>query len=392
MGREARGEMRFFGRACGIGESFLIGRLTAFRSLPSDGAAERSLIFFRGAQASVAMLRRIEEMARADVAALVCFGDCPRELFSALAARNMGCFMMSEREESALCFEGRIAIVDPSSDVLIVSPSLETLKAYSRGCERDAALAHTRFKRSLWLGREELGSLLASGASASSGALCSAEDIFSLGEPYEASIALAERFCENPLCVALDWDRERDGERFGEGAEILLCAGVYGELSLMIKNLLTPSDAKCASEVMNHKFCLLEQQAREANGYLLRGFFIDTPLLCCYASCFARADFICFDFDAITRGLLGRTGEYKVGGEERISEAEREALCRFWSDCRESLKGGSAELRALSRAQTDGGFFCEWAEYMDVGEVYEPSRKAQTAQNFTGKQKILDKR
>lgn len=388
MELSSKGDVRFFGKACGIGESFLVGRLRSVRAMPrgSDAERERSFIFLTSAGAARRALEAVAQTPRSQIAALVCFGDCQRELSYALLASRVGCFAIVGREAKEGELEGKIAIVDCKRGQMIVDPSLETLKAYSLAEGGDSSARRARSAAGVCLGRGELCRLLASGGGAASGALCSAEDIFSLGEPYETALALAERFCENPLCVALDWRGGEDEERFCESAEILLCAGVYGEISLMVRGIFSPNDARRASEAMHRRFCLLEQQAREANGYLRRGFLIDTPILASSVAAIERADFICFDFDALCGGLLCTESIGTLGA------AEREALCLFWRERRRALKGSTAKLCALSRGRSEVGFFYEWADYMGIDEIYLPPSERIAEQNFEADQKRLDKR
>ena len=76
-------------------------------------------------------------------------------------------------------------------------------------------------------------------------------------------------------------------------------------------------------------------------------------------------DFICFDFDALCKGLIGSAGELDANAEN--------ALSKFWSEYKHSSElHEKTELRARSDALFKSRFFSEWVDFMGVGEIYLP--------------------
>ena len=97
-----------------------------------------------------------------------------------------------------------------------------------------------------------------------------------------------------------------------------------------------------------------------------RGILIDAPIWLCERHRLGKCDFICFDFDLLTSRLLG------IKTDEKLKRAQVDSLCRFWEDYRSAYFGSErAELRAVSRDPALRELFFDWAEFMNIVEIYD---------------------
>ena len=220
--------------------------------------------------------------------------------------------------------------------------------------------------------RADIARYLVRGRRHSGGWLCDAEDVAAAGDFFEVLLALTELSCTERLCIAepLPWMCEK--EEFEERAESLFRSAVYGgELSVMLYGYRSVREIEEAFELMHKSFCRLEEQGREASGYLARGIMIDSPIALLEARCLPRVDFICFDFDLLCERLLGYPAEMITA-----DEVLRETLCGFWEEMRHtSFLNQKTELRALSKKLFSNEFFFDWAKFMGIHEIYLPKQR-----------------
>ena len=363
-------EIRIGGVLGGGGEDLLIGRLNFSQGVSVRG--ERNLFYLRNSDAIGSALSRFNSGEMLESAAMICHTACPRELARLLESRGIGCFITG-RELPCLC-DGKIAIIDGAEGKLIIDPCLETLEFYAHR-QREQHKAVTQAKVGRLLQRREISDLLLGGKMASVDVICFAEELISLGEFPEIAISVSERFFEHSVCAVLDWRMKARDLRFCDMAEALFCAGVYGELEIALGGIANANDAELATQELHAIFCSLEEGVREANGYLLRGFMIDSPMLLASAHSLWRSDFLCIDFDALTQGLLGNN-LLKMSKEEI-----RNALGEFWCNFGRSALPRGVQLRAITRRADLSEFFNEWAEYVGIKEIYTASKASSIAKN-----------
>lgn len=260
---------------------------------------------------------------------------------SPLAPLSVPCFFAEEKLfEREL--DGRIVLIDFCASKLFLDPDLDTLDAYAR--------------------REEKSGL---SASVKRGILRSAKELAAGGELFENALALMEKNYPTSLCVSLDTS-QLTCESFAKDAEALFCAAVYGELSIMLAGFSSPSETERATSLLYSSFCELEAEGREVNGCVSRGILIDAPIWLCERHRLGKCDFICFDFDLLAARLLG----VETGAE--LKRAQVDSLCRFWEDYRSAYFGSErAELRAVSRDLRLRELFFDWAEFMNIVEIYD---------------------
>ncbi len=219
--------------------------------------------------------------------------------------------------------------------------------------------------------RSDIAHYLVCGKRQSGGWLCDADDVAASGDFFEVLLALTELNCTDRLCITemLPW--RCGSEEFEERAESLFRAAVYGgELSVMLCGHRSACDVAEAFELMNKSFCRLEEQGREASGYLLRGVMINSPMALLEAKYLPRVDFVCFDFEALCERLLGYPSD--IIAEDVVL---CETLCRFWEECRrECFAHTKTELRAISGGLFSSKLFEDWAEFMEIREIYTPKQ------------------
>ena len=262
-----------------------------------------------------------------------------------LASLCLPCLVIRE-ELSPCALDGHIALIDLERSRLLLDPGLEALSEYAR--------------------RDEDGH---SGSRARLGRLCSAHELSLGGDIFEGALGFLESDTERGLCVSLDL-MHTDRERLRGESEALFLAAVYGEISIMLSGFGSAGELSGASALLHSVFCELESEGREVNGCMARGVLVDSPIWLWQRARLGRCDFICFDFDLLSYRLLGLRGDAALG------RGQTDTLCRFWEDCRASVFASErAELRALSRSQSLRELFLDWVDFMNISEIYLPSKK-----------------
>jgi hypothetical protein len=272
----------------------------------------------------------------------------PRRIRSASLLADIPCFLIDgELSESSL--DGRVAMIDLSRACLMIDPDFETLERYTR--QNECTDPFFKIRKGRLYSADEL-----SGATE--------------GDMLENILSLIEENSPRGLCISLDLSRYAE-ERFEAQAEALFRAAVYGEISMMFSKFRSSEEIRRGTEKIYSVFCELEKQGREINGCVARGFLIDSPIWLFERRMFGKSDFICFDFDRLSAGLLG------VPESSALSDGNAaDTLCRFWENYHFSYYAHErAELRAVSRRFYNSKLFCDWVEFMNLGEIYLPPQK-----------------
>lgn len=356
-----KSECVYRGRACGKENDIVIGRLRVARG--EIGRCRESSVLYFGSQMSLCrVLPRIDQYGQ--IGAIVCCEGVHEEIGSVLAAKGLPFFLLDEQGAIAPESDGRIALIDFSLGRLIIDPKLDTLDRYSnrRGMK---LLSRPSVKESAAVDPRTLSDLDLYRFRTDRGLLCGAEDIEYRGDFFELALALAEGSSQGGLCIGLPTAILENDEVFCERADAIFRAAVYGELSVMLEGYLSLEDIERSFRLMNKSYCRLEGEGREINGYLARGVMIETPLQLWNTKSLPRLDFLCFDFDALCKNLLGERVALDARGQS--------ALCEFWSEYRYSGQmQEKTALRAKSSALFENKFFFEWVDFMGVDEIYLP--------------------
>ena len=121
---------------------------------------------------------------------------------------------------------------------------------------------------------------------------------------YEFYCNIADRAAGRTITVIITRERHLYGEeRLQLALRALLRASVYGRFSLLFRGILTDEDINGAMRCLHRAFCELESEGREFNGYIPRGWVIDTPLLLCSPIHISGADTVCLDVERLSRLL-----------------------------------------------------------------------------------------
>ena len=354
MSVNAGGELRICGMPQAFSEATALGRLIFFDGRERDG--ERSIVYFWSVEALRGALIQRGESFFAAMAAAVCDFHTPDRLLGALSELGTPYFLLPEGEVISRTMEGRLALLDSRRGELIIDPRFDTLCTYSHA---DSTRSVRREVRKSCFYKDV--SIL---SSAEYGLICRCEDLLGEGDLFERSADLAEELCRSSLTLTLDLPAtESDEESFCNCAEAVFRAAVYGNVSLMIKGVRSPIDAEYALRLLHGCFCRLLREGREFNGYIAKGFLIDSPALLSELRHLPRCDFLCFDFSRLSERLVGK--------ESKRSPRLCEALRIFWETwtrdndvlCR------ATDLRALCREEDMGDLFWDWVELMNIGEV-----------------------
>lgn len=234
---------------------------------------------------------------------------------------------------------------------------------FGEKCEKEYGGARI----SLVADKGDIARYLVRGRRQSGGWLCNADDVSASGDFFEVLLALTELCCTERLCIAESLPWACGKEAFEERSESLFRAAVYGgELSVMLYGYRSPREAEEAFNIMHKSFCRLEEEGREVSGYLTRGVMIDSPIALLDIQNLPRVDFICFDFDRLSEGLLGHPVDVILNDRELT-----ETLCRFWEDIRRTcFVHQKTEARAISEGLFSSKLFSDWVKFMDIREIY----------------------
>lgn len=363
--RGVSGERSYGGRAGAFDSNMIIGRL---RIVTGDGSIccrESSVLYFRSRRALQGALQNIDRSEQ--IAGVICIEEiASQEMLGRLSEQKTPYFLLGAADDLAIDTDGRIALIDFGNGRLIIDPTLDTLDRYSRGGADERLLAR-RVKESVIGDRSVIEDRLHCN-SRDGGMLCDADDISGAGDFFETVISLAESTSGGGLCVRLSVPRSESEDAFCERIDVLFRSAVYGELSVALDGYRSIADVERAVRLMYKSYCRLEDEGREVNAALARGLMIDSPIWLLERRNLPRIDFLCFDFDKLCAGLLG------ISPQEAVCDPSAVAtLCKFWEDYRRSNQSHErAELRAKSERLFESELFSDWAEFMEISEIYLP--------------------
>ena len=348
--------------ACGA-EPLIVGKLRSWRRGEGFYCRERCVVSFGSVRSLFEALPYIE--AFGSVAALICPCTLPEEIAVRLSASRTPAFCLDDgtRIDDA---DGRIALIDTVRRVLTVDPTLDQLERYSQKNSETSALKGV--KRGIMLGGAQIESRTTPYACS---LLCNADEMARGADFYERMLFLAENCCTEPICIELNAAKDLSDGRICERAEAIFRAAVYGEVSVLMGTYRSVCELESAFEMMHKSFCRLCEEGREVNGQVARGILISSPVWLYEAHSLPRADFVCFDFDLLCERLLG----IDCSEIERSEEAKK-TLCRVWESYRRAFapheKYEKIDLRAKSQSLFKSELFCDWVEFMGIGEIYLP--------------------
>jgi len=272
------GELHFFGISGTDEEAFVAGRIFIPTPDSSRSIPELSIICLLESLS----LNPCEIVAKSPPAAMV-ISVCAlsAELLELVASAGIPYIILKDAPSHLYRQEGKVALLDARRNVLIVDPCLETLNRYPRiSVERSEAGEPRLIKeknKSRYLLEAPPGS-----------------------ELFEFLRDTSERLGAPPITLMLSVPRSRrDEDAFCEGVEALFRAAVYGDLSVMLKGHITDSELSYSFSLMHKVFCRLQQEEREFNGYLKKGFLISSPADIMRRAHTHRPDFLCFDIDSL---------------------------------------------------------------------------------------------
>ena len=261
------------------------------------------------------------------------------------------CITLSELPRDC---NGKIALLDPKTQRLYVSPDIVTVNRYTAlftpSCNTDGKICHR-----LSDGKKILISVIPDDISDLSfdadgfilnpfGCSTNEEDLYSIYTD------IAE--CAVGQAVEISLSVKNDLEC---SIRALLRSAVWGEVSLLFSDVLTEDGLTKALDGFHKVFCELEAEGREFNGYIQRGLRIDSPYL------FSRASDLCgvdtFVYDA--EGLAVSLG----GNRQKLPRELTDSLCldiRKLSEKRRDVKhsvilGNNTLTEPFCRGLIDSG-------------------------------------
>ena len=259
-------------------------------------------------------------------------------------ARTVGIVRIADSEEAALPLpcptitvdeippecDGRIALLDPSSGRLFVSPDIATVNRYLPALCRSQSEHIPPF---VMCGSKKIRlSVLRDAYDVD----IDCNTIIKLWNSDESEEELYMRYSEMAECavgrsLTISLSARSD---YSDALRALMRGAVWGELSLLLCGILTEGELTDFMKGICAAFCELEAEGREFNGYLPRGLCIDSPYLLSIAKELRGIDFFIFDLEKIIFALGGRDEP----PEDLILYAI-ESVCRV-SEAREDIRHG----------------------------------------------------
>ena len=196
---------------------------------------------------------------------------------------------------------GRIALLDPTSERIFISPDITTVNKYLPMIFKKPKESVPPFvlregkviRISVIRGAEDTcfdcDTLLLPCQKSE----CEEELYLRYAEMAEGAIgrSLIVSLSARPLCAS--------------SLRALMRGAVWGELSLLICGILTEGELTEFTQEFCRAFCELETEGREFNGYLRRGLCVDTPYLLSIVEKLKGIDFFIFDLEKIVFFLCG---------------------------------------------------------------------------------------
>ncbi len=197
---------------------------------------------------------------------------------------------------------GQIGLLDPVSGLLFVSPDFNTVSRYSQRLykKESSKLSHNGKPVCIY-DRLEYGEHFA-GLSKGFIYHLPPSVIRRLSEEslYELYRDLAEEAVGVPITIPV-----LRGEELCKNLRALLRGAVYGSFSLLFCGILTEGELWDCLLQFSRIFCELEAEGREFNGYIRRGFLVDTPCLLGGAVRVSGFDFCLFELPCLIRNFTG---------------------------------------------------------------------------------------
>ena len=205
---------------------------------------------------------------------------------------------------------GKIALLDPSSATLFVSPDIATVNRYNKRLfrsiyddERYPIILPSGKKLRFFLTGEENGACCGGDGilfDVERARLPEGELEFTL---YEALRDVAETATGFPITVATNAVFP-----LSPTLRALFRSAVWGDFSLIFKSVLSAGEIREALRATHGIFCELESEGREFNGYIPKGVCVDTPFLLTERLDFGGIDLCCFNVEAISTLMTNRHG------------------------------------------------------------------------------------
>ena len=206
---------------------------------------------------------------------------------------------------------------------------------------------------------------------------------------YEFYCNIAERASGRGITVIITRERHCYAEeRLQLALRALLRASVYGRFSLLFRGILTDGDMRSAMSCLHRAFCELESDGREFNGYIPRGFTVDTPLLLCSPISVSGTDTVCLDADRLARLMTAMSSPYGTHElAEPLSKALNGALSHYPILQKSVILSGfgvdGAIFEALWNSKVDECFFVGNENFSSAAEqIAELIKKRQKNTNF----------
>jgi hypothetical protein len=345
-----RGSQRIFRGISGTG-GVAVGRIRMSAPI-GVGSGGEMLCLFDGAEDRA--IERLTGMV-APAGVIVSAQAISREVIDLLTCRGIPYIIVKEAFSNE--FAGRVALLDGEYDRVIIDPDVETLNFFWKIYEKkELFLPRARSEKGFDIRRRSGGGGLMA-------------DILGVRgeELFDRLRDMAESRCTDSLTLRLRVPKANESEEtFLEDCEAIFRAAIYGNFSLQIEGYSSRTDMDNALGMLMKAFCRLESEGREFNGYLPRGVLVDAPVWLMQGSVFPSADFICFDFDAITARMMGIE-------QRELADAELpgEAIMRLWEQYFCSF-APRMPMRATSGVLAQHPIFEEWAERAGIDEIYLP--------------------
>ncbi len=226
------------------------------------------------------------------------------KLLTFLICAKIPYFILKESTDAERICNGSVALLDTKENLLITSPSIETINSYSFASNPCKTTQKELFSYDISTHtiRELHGKRI----------LIDAVGISS-EELFDSLVNLAEASYAPPMCVMLNVPKsDAECEYFEESIESVFRAAVYGIISLMLKGYSSKSQMENASKCISRVFSSLQDEGREFNGYIKKGLLVDAPIYLLQALPLHTPDFVCYDIDMLLPSLFGRNEKFNA--------------------------------------------------------------------------------
>ena len=252
---------------------------------------------------------------------------------------------------------GQIALLEPASGTLFISPDLKTLDRYAKTLGSACSDSSSPLRRSTVVcSPQEItqtatdGWLLELAVKPDQ----NAEEFY-----YEQYCDAADRAMGTPITAVVSLS-DRVPEQTREQLRALLRGAVYGRFSLLLRGALNADGLLLGLKELHRAFCELESEGRECNGYLPKGVLIDTPMSLVSELSPTGLDLIGLD--------LARLLPLLTGHESPIDESLLQSMTPFLS-CRIHRYKNQKKTAILSSSDLSSEI-CELLRLLGTEEIY----------------------